>query len=126
QQPGLLEGPSVDPAKTRMQTLVVPLRTALTGEIARPLIVLQGAVVLLLLIAVSNIATLLSSRSSARTAEIAVRTALGATGSRVARQLVTESVVLALLGGALGAALATIGVRAFTRWNAAALPRIES
>jgi predicted permease len=126
EQPDLLSLTSIQPERTKMRTLVVPLQEALTGEVARPLVVLQIAVVLLLLIAIANIATLISSRSAARNSEMAVRTALGATGRRVARQLVTESVVLALLRGTLGVALAVLAVRAFTRWSAASLPRIEA
>ena len=88
------------PETTRMHAIVTPLQTALTGDVRRPLLVLQAAVALLLLIAIANIATLVSSRAAARTPEIAVRTALGASARRVARQLVTESLVVAAIGGA--------------------------
>ena len=121
----LLSLASIRPEATKMHAVVVPLREAMTSDVARPLAVLQAAVVVLLLIAIANIATLLSSRSAARRAELAVRTALGATRARVARQLVTEAVVLAIGGGVLGIALATLTVRVFTRANAASLPRID-
>lgn len=116
----------IPPESTHMRALVVPLREAMTGNVSRPLLVLQAAVALLLLIAVANIATLVSSRSAARTAEIAVRTALGASTRRVARQLVTESLVIAAIGGVLGVGLAAIAVRVFTNSNAGTLPRIET
>ena len=115
----------IPPESTRMHALVVPLREAVTGNVARPLLVLQAAVALLLLIAIANIATLVSSRSAARTPEIAVRTALGASTRRVARQLVTESLVVATLGGAIGIALAAVAVRSFVKLNVGELPRIE-
>lgn len=116
----------IPPESTRMHALVVPLREAVTGNVSRPLLVLQAAVALLLLIAIANIATLVSSRSAARTPEIAVRTALGASTRRVARQLVTESLVVATLGGTIGVGLAAIATRSFVKWNAGTLPRIEA
>ena len=115
----------IPPESTHMRALVVPLREAVTGNVTRPLLVLQAAVALLLLIAVANIATLVSSRSAARVSEIAVRTALGASTRRVARQLVTEALVVAAIGGAIGVGLAALAVRSFVRWNAATLPRIQ-
>jgi putative ABC transport system permease protein len=115
----------IPPESTRMHALVVPLREAVTGNVTRPLLVLQAAVALLLLIAIANIATLVSSRSAARTPEIAVRTALGASTRRVARQLVTESLVVAAIGGTIGIGLAAVAMRAFVKWNAGSLPRIE-
>jgi predicted permease len=115
---------TVDPATTRMKTLVTPLRTAITGDVARPLAVLQAAVLVILLIAVANVATLMSSRASGRRREMALRTALGATSGRVVRQVLTESVALASLGGALGIALAFLLVRTFTHSAAESLPRV--
>lgn len=123
-EPELLAAHPIDPRATRMRTLVVPLRTAITGDVARPLAILQAAVIAILLIAIANVATLMSSRASARGREIAVRTALGATRGRLVRQLLTESVSLALIGGVVGVALAIGGIRAFTHARLAALPRI--
>lgn len=123
--PELLWPKPIAPESTHMRALVVPLHEALTGSVTRPLLVLQAAVGLLLLIAIANIATLVSSRSTARVPEIAVRTALGASARRVARQLVTETLVVATIGGAIGMGLAAIAVRAFVKWNAGALPRID-
>ncbi|HEX3868037.1 MAG TPA: ABC transporter permease [Gemmatimonadaceae bacterium] len=122
-QPGLVAA-GVDPSATRMTALVTPLRDAITGDVARPLAVLQAAVIVLLLIAIANVAALVSSRAAARTRERAMRTALGATRGRVIRQLLTESVALACLGGIVGVALAWIVVRLFTHSPAVSLPRI--
>ena len=124
-EPDLIGVASIDPAKTKMRTIVTPLHEAVTGRSARPLTVLLAAVGLILLIATANVATLLSSRAAARQREIGVRTALGATRGRVLRQLLTESVALALLGAAVGVALAVASVRAFTHSSLASLPRID-
>ena len=113
------------PETTRMHAVLTPLQTVITGDVRRPLFVLQAAVALLLLIAIANIATLVSSRAAARTPEIAVRTALGASARRVARQLITESLVVAAVGGALGVALGLVAVRSFAVWSDNALPRIR-
>jgi putative ABC transport system permease protein len=113
-----------DPRDTHMAALVTPLRTALTGNVARPMALLQAAVLVILLIAIANVATLLSARASTRGREMAMRTALGASGGRLVQQLLTESVLLALLGGALGVVLAIVLVRAFAHSNLMSLPRI--
>jgi predicted permease len=114
-----------DPSKTKMKTIVQPMQDALTGRTARPLAVLLAAVSLILLIAIANVATLLSSRAAGRSREISLRTALGATGGRLLRQLLTESVTLALLGAIVGVALAVGGLRVFTHSSLASLPRID-
>lgn len=116
---------SVDPSKTHMHAIVRPLREAITAQSARPLTVLLSAVVLILLIATANVATLLSGRAAARQREISLRAALGASGKRVLRQLLTESVALALLGAVVGVALAIIALRLFTHSTLATLPRSD-
>ena len=132
---------AVDAAKQEMKALgetlqaefghnhgidVVPYYTAVVGSVERPLRVLMGAVALVLLIAVANVANLLLASGLARRRELAVRSALGATRADLARQLAMEGVLLAATGGALGLFLAHWLITTFVRLAGNTLPRSAS
>lgn len=140
----LKPGVSIAKAQTEMTTLqqnldqlypvtdqglgtdVVPLKPAIVGDISAMLLLMLGAVASVLLIACANVANLLLARSATRTREFTIRSALGASHSRIVRQLLTESVLLSLAGGVAGLGFAKLGVRAVLAMLAENLRRSES
>ena len=102
---------------------VVPLRDQLVGDARPALLVLLGAVGFVLLIACANVANLVLVKTLARQKEIAIRTSLGASSIRVARQILSETVLLALTGGVLGLIFAHYGVKLIVAFLAQSLPR---
>jgi predicted permease len=100
------------PKASEWGLFAVPFAEFIYGDVRTPLLILLGAVSLVLLIACSNVAGLLLARASGRAKEFAVRTALGGSPWRLARQMLTESLALAFVGMALGLVLASQGVRA--------------
>ena len=104
---------------------IVPAADHVAGRVSRPLLMLFAAVACVLLIACVNVANLLLARATARVREIALRSALGAGRARIAVQLLIESLVLAVIGGAVGGLIATWGVEALVQLVPGDLPRAD-
>lgn len=125
ENPAIISKKSAPPPGAGLTTIVTPLKDLIVGNIQRPLLIVQIAVAFVLLIACANMANLLLSRATRRTQEVALRLALGASPSRIIRQLLTESLLLALLGAVAGTALAWWCLRILGRVYGQGIPRID-
>jgi predicted permease len=104
---------------------VVPMHDDLVRDVRPAILILMGAVIVVLLIACANVANLLVVRASSRSRELAIRAAIGGTRWRLVRQLLAESLLLALMGMVIGLALARAGIRALIALAPANLPRLD-
>jgi putative ABC transport system permease protein len=112
------------PPQAKWTIEIVPLQQSLVGKVRPMLVVLMAAVILIVFIMSLNIGSLLLARASGRQQEMAVRAAMGASGGRMIRQMLTESLLLAFIGGIAGLATAAITLKAVLRFVPANLPRL--
>ena len=112
------------PPQAKWTVEIVPLQQSLVGKVRPMLLVLMAAVILVIFIVSLNIGSLLLARASGRQQEMAVRAAMGASGGRMIRQMLTESLLLALIGGIAGLATAAVTLKAVLRFVPANLPRL--
>jgi putative ABC transport system permease protein len=120
------EFPRPDWASLKHGLIVNSLQDEVTRAVKPALLAIFGAVILVLLIACVNVTNLLLARSAQRRSEFSMRVALGAGQSRLIRQLLTESLLLAMLGGAFGILVAQVGVRALVALSPPGLPRVSA
>jgi putative ABC transport system permease protein len=114
-----------DPGSNR-NVVLTPLKEKVVGDLRTPLLTLLVAVTFVLLTACANVAHMLLARAAARQRELSLRTALGATRARLFAQMLVESILLAVLGGGAGFALAAVGIHALVAASPAIIPRVAS
>jgi predicted permease len=112
------------PPQAKWTIEIVPLQQSLVGKVRPMLVVLMAAVILIVFVVSLNIGSLLLARASGRQQEMAVRAAMGASGSRMIRQMLTESLLLAFIGGIAGLTTAAITLKVVLRFVPANLPRL--
>jgi predicted permease len=117
--------PTDYPAQNKWTIEIEPLQESLVGPVRPMLLVLLGAVILIVFIVSLNIANLLLARATARQQEMAVRSALGATRGRMVGQMLTESILLSLIGGVAGVAMAISNLKFILRFVPASIPRLN-
>jgi predicted permease len=118
--------PAAVKSQFEVHGVVLGLREDALGDYRRPIFIMLLSVVFVLLIAMTNVANLLLTKGTSRQRELSIRIALGATGRSIITQLITESILLGLLGGALGLVLASLGTEALIATVPANIPRLHA